>query len=236
MSEKRAFIKQFWKEKKMVGAMAPSSRFLAQKMLANIDFNEAKVIIELGPGTGVFTDKILEKMSADTVLLVFELNEIFCNQLQKRITDKRAHIIFDSAEKIEYYLAEYNLDKADVVVSSLPLANFPQDIRDSVLKTLCKEIEFLKPNIIITLGGISFSQLTNQGITFEKNPEIKKVHFTEEVLADKKDIEILPFVHLAARFRNIELFIKRNLNKELKKGANENYGSLYYEMLKKYLE
>jgi len=134
MSEKRAFIKQFWKEKKMVGAMAPSSRFLAQKMLANIDFNEAKVIIELGPGTGVFTDKILDKMSADAVLLVFELNEIFCNQLQKRITDKRAHIIFDSAEKIEYYLAQYELDKADVVVSSLPLANFPQDIRDSVLK------------------------------------------------------------------------------------------------------
>ena len=134
MSEKKSFIRQFWKEKKMVGAMAPSSRFLAQKMLANIDFNEAKVIIELGPGTGVFTDKILDQMSADAVLLVFELNENFCNQLQKRITDKRAHIIFDSAEKIEYYLAEYELEKADVVVSSLPLANFPQDIRDSVLK------------------------------------------------------------------------------------------------------
>ena len=134
MSEKKSFIKQFWKEKKMVGAMAPSSRFLAQKMLVHIDFNQAKVIVELGPGTGVFTDKILEKMRPDAVLLVFELNEKFCNQLQKRISDKRAHIIFDSAEKIEYYLAEHNLDKADVIVSSLPLANFPQDIRDSVLK------------------------------------------------------------------------------------------------------
>ena len=109
-------------------------------------------------------------------------------------------------------------------------------VRNSVLNALYQEIELVKPNIIVTLGGISFSQLTNQGITFEKNPEIKKVHFTEEVLADKKDIEILPFVHLAARFRNIELFIKRNLNKELKKGENENYGTLYYEMLKKYLK
>jgi uracil-DNA glycosylase len=109
-------------------------------------------------------------------------------------------------------------------------------IRDSVLRTLCKEIEFVKPNIIITLGGISFSQLTNQGITFEKNPEIKKVHFTEEVLADKKDIDILPFVHLAARFPSLKSFVDYNLNEDLKMGENKNYGTLYYDILKKYLK
>lgn len=133
MPDKRSFIKQFWKEKKMVGAMAPSSRFLAQKMLENVDFNEARVIIELGPGTGVFTDKILEKMHPDARLLVFELNENFFNSLNNRIKDQRVHIIHDSAEQIEYYLNEFGLDKADVVISSLPLANFPQELRQSIL-------------------------------------------------------------------------------------------------------
>ena len=56
------------------------------------------------------------------------------------------------------------------------------------------------------------------------------------MLADKKDIDILPFVHLAAHFPSMESFIKNNLNKELKKGKNENYGTLYYEILKKYLK
>jgi phospholipid N-methyltransferase len=133
MPEKRSFIKQFWKEKKMVGAMAPSSRFLAQKMLQHIDFKEARVLIELGPGTGVFTDRILEKMHPDAKLLVFELNDNFCNALKKRITDPRAVIIHDSAEKIEEYLEKYALGKADVVISSLPLANFPAALRQSIL-------------------------------------------------------------------------------------------------------
>ncbi|MFN5149335.1 MAG: class I SAM-dependent methyltransferase [Flavobacteriia bacterium] len=85
----------------MVGAMAPSSRFLAEKMLQNIDFKEARVIIELGPGTGVFTDRILDKMDPEAKLLVFELNDNFCNALTKRISDTRAIIIHYSAEKIE---------------------------------------------------------------------------------------------------------------------------------------
>lgn len=108
-------------------------------------------------------------------------------------------------------------------------------VRNSVLNALYQEIELVKPNIIITLGGISFSQLTNKSITFINNPKIEKVHFTEQILANKK-IDILPFVHLAAHFPSMESFIKNNLNKQLKKGENENYGTLYYEILKKYLK
>lgn len=134
MQQKKSFLKQFWQERKMVGAMAPSSRFLAQKMLENIDFTKARVIIELGPGTGVFTDRILKEMHEDAKLLVFELNDNFCNSLKNRISDPRVIIIHDSAEKIEFYLNENNLGKADVVISSLPLANFPKDLRNSILQ------------------------------------------------------------------------------------------------------
>lgn len=117
----------------MVGAMAPSSRFLADKMLQNINFQEARVLIELGPGTGVFTDRILEKMHPEAKLLIFELNDNFCNALKKRISDDRAIIIHDSAEKIEEYLTKHHLGLADAVISSLPLANFPNELRQSVL-------------------------------------------------------------------------------------------------------
>ena len=134
MTTQKSFIKNFWQEKKMVGAMSPSSKFLAQKMLKNVDFKKAKVIIELGPGTGVFTKKILEKMAPDAKLLVFELNTDFYNMLKAEIQDNRMVLIHDSAEKITEYLHQENLLNADYVISSLPLANFPKKLVDTILQ------------------------------------------------------------------------------------------------------
>ena len=62
MSDKRSFLRQFWKEKKMVGAMSPSSRFLAKKMLESVDFESARIIVDLGPGTGVLTRRLLDRV------------------------------------------------------------------------------------------------------------------------------------------------------------------------------
>jgi len=130
---KKSFVANFWREKKMVGAMAPSSPFLAKKMLESIDFKKAKVIVELGPGTGVFTERIIDKMNPDAILLVFELNDNFMNLLKSKIKDPRVHLIHDSAEKISEYLAEHGFTKADAIVSSLPLANFPQELKQRIL-------------------------------------------------------------------------------------------------------
>jgi phospholipid N-methyltransferase len=135
MPSKRSFLQQFWKEKKMVGSMTPSSRFLAAKMLENVDFSASRVIIELGPGTGVFTDKIIEKLHPDARLLVFELNDLFYEALKKKISDPRVILIHDSAEKISEHLSLHGLTGADAVISSLPLANFPEELKDHILES-----------------------------------------------------------------------------------------------------
>lgn len=114
--------------------MTPSSRYLAKKMLASIDFQQATVIIELGPGTGVFTRKIIEKMRPDALFLVFELNDSFISLLQKKITDTRVHLIHDSAEKMHEYLLKNGVEKADAIISSLPLANFPETLKVRLLQ------------------------------------------------------------------------------------------------------
>jgi len=140
MKKKSSFLQQFWKQKKMVGAMAPSSRFLANLMMKNIDFTKADVIVELGPGTGVFTKRILEKMHPNAVILAFELNDEFFYSLTHIFKDPRVHLIHDSAEKIEHYLTKLNLAQADIVVSSLPLAVFPPQLRDAVLDASYKSL------------------------------------------------------------------------------------------------
>jgi phospholipid N-methyltransferase len=133
MASKKMFLKQFWKEKRMVGAISASSRSLGEKMIESIDFEKDKVLVELGPGTGVFTEIFLEKMPEDAILFVFELNDRFYEQLNEKIHDKRVHVIHDTAEKVEEYLQKYGYEKADAILSSLPLAMFNKELRDSVL-------------------------------------------------------------------------------------------------------
>jgi phospholipid N-methyltransferase len=130
---KTSFIKQFFKEKNMIGAMAPSSRFLAAKMLNHLPIKESKIIIELGPGTGVFTEKIIEKMGTDTQLIVVELNDTFFEALRKKINHKNVHLKHGSATEISNYLKELGLEKADLIISSLPLAVIPTEIRQLIL-------------------------------------------------------------------------------------------------------
>src|SRR6185437_14229458 len=53
------FLNQFRNTPRSIGAIAPSSRQLAEAMIAPIDFKAAKVIVEFGPGTGVMTGAIV---------------------------------------------------------------------------------------------------------------------------------------------------------------------------------
>ena len=133
MAEKRSFLKHFWQDKKMVGSMVPSSKFLTEKMIRNIDFKKAKLIVELGPGNGVFTKKILELMTKDCTLIVFELNTNFYEILSKEIQDPRVILIHGSAENITQAVQEAGFLHADYVVSSLPLANFPKKLTQEIL-------------------------------------------------------------------------------------------------------
>jgi phospholipid N-methyltransferase len=130
---KTKFLSEVFKSKGTIGALSPSSSYLAKKMLEPIDFSVAKCIVEYGPGTGVFTKKMLHKMLPESLLLVFEINPIFCEEL-KNIQDSRLIIIEDSAEKIGDYLKKYSFEKADYVVSSLPFAMIPDEIVNSILQ------------------------------------------------------------------------------------------------------
>ena len=75
------FLIQYVKSPRSIGAVLPSSQKLAEEMVRNVDFQNAKCIVEYGPGTGVFTEKLIAKKKEDTLLIVFEKNQEFCNNL-----------------------------------------------------------------------------------------------------------------------------------------------------------
>lgn len=136
------FLKEYFKSPRIVGAVAPSSERLAEKMISNIDFDKANYIVEYGPGTGVFTDKLVKRKRQDAILLLVECNKEFCRQLKERYNGyDNIILINDSAENIDKYLIDYNIKKVDYVVSGLPFASLPKNVSNKILK---KTISILK--------------------------------------------------------------------------------------------
>lgn len=134
------FFKEFLRERKTVGAISPSSVFLAKKMVAPIDFKFAMNIVEFGPGTGIFTKELLKNMRPDAKLFVFETQSGFCEMIRKEIKDERMILINDSAEKVGEYLHKHGVEKADYTVSSLPFTVLPSQIKNSILTQAAKHL------------------------------------------------------------------------------------------------
>jgi phospholipid N-methyltransferase len=131
---KKRFWKQFIKSRKEIGAVTPSSRYLTKVILDKIDFAKAKVIVELGPGTGVFTFEILKRMNRECKLILVELNNEMFDLLSRKINDSRVVLVHGSANDLEKILKNYHVGQPDVIISSLPLSVMPERIAENIIK------------------------------------------------------------------------------------------------------
>ena len=128
------FARNFLRHPKMLGSMIPSSRFLVNRVLREIDWTRAKVIVEFGPGVGVFTTEILRRMQPDATLIVFETNGEFVEFLRRSIKDRRLHIIHGSAEEVRVKLGQLGYASADYIISGIPYTTMPPTVRDTILR------------------------------------------------------------------------------------------------------
>lgn len=134
------FFKEGMRNIRTTGSITPSSKFLCKKMVDKVDFSTSKFIVELGAGDGVLTEHILSKMSADTSLMVFEINPKLCQVIKDRFQDDRMILIEDSAEKLPDYIKKHNLPDVDFVISALPFTSLPKELAPRVLSTCQKSL------------------------------------------------------------------------------------------------
>ncbi|WP_400190434.1 class I SAM-dependent methyltransferase [Hymenobacter sp. B81] len=131
-----SFLEEFLRNPGVVGSLVPSSRELTEQVMAPIDFARARCIVEYGPGTGVFTDVLLQRRRADTALVLVEVNRRFCRQLQQRYAGQpRVHVIHGSADQTADYLARLGLTgTVDYVVCGLPFSSLPRRLGWRILE------------------------------------------------------------------------------------------------------
>ena len=128
------FGRNFIKHPKMLGSLIPSSRFVVNKVLNEVDWTRARVFLEYGPGVGTFTTEILRRMRPDAVLIVLETNADFVRFLRGKIHDDRLHVVHGSAADADMALARLNLTHADYVISGIPYTTIPPEVREVILR------------------------------------------------------------------------------------------------------
>lgn len=138
LREYAKFLKVFISEPVLTSAVVPSSRSLARRMTEGLELDRAKVVVELGAGTGAFTNVIQQQLHPEALFLAVEINPLFAEHLARRFP--RAKIVHGSAERLDEHLNQFGHTWADYVVSGLPWAGFKGDLQqrllDAVLRTL----------------------------------------------------------------------------------------------------
>jgi phospholipid N-methyltransferase len=128
------FARNFFKNPRMLGSLIPSSRFLVKQLLRDVRWDEARVIVEFGPGVGTISGEILKRMRPDATLVVFEINRDFVRVLREHFTDPRLKVIERSATDVQEVLRELGLGQADCIVSGIPFSIMSEENRRAVVR------------------------------------------------------------------------------------------------------
>ena len=132
LAEAVAFITRFASTPTSVGAVFPSSRDLAEAMLHGITLEPGDVVVEYGPGTGAFTELIIERLPEGAEYLGIERDPHVHGHLQRRFPDRHFHL--GSAEEVQELLKGRGLKKPRLIISGLPFASMPHAVQEMILE------------------------------------------------------------------------------------------------------
>lgn len=142
-SQMLLFAANFLKHPAKVGWVLPSSSFLVDEVLKRVDWDQARIIVEYGPGVGAFTTRVLQRMRPDARLVALEINPEFFQFLNGSLRDPRLQLVQESAADIDAVLARLGHPYADYVISGIPFKTLPPPLRDTIVR---KTHSVLRPN------------------------------------------------------------------------------------------
>jgi phosphatidylethanolamine/phosphatidyl-N-methylethanolamine N-methyltransferase len=124
------FLRGLINDPKGVSAPTPSSPALARAIAAEVDPSRDGLVIELGPGTGVVTQALLERGITGERLVAIEQEPSFVGLMRERFP---AVTVCDGDGLLFENCIPANA-KVAAMVSGLPLLNLPVSTRRSLLR------------------------------------------------------------------------------------------------------
>ena len=149
------FFKRFLQRPFQIASIVPSSKALVERVASKMDFEGPRVIAEYGPGEGVHSREIARRMSADSNLLLFELDAAFARDLDRQFAnDPRVHVIHGDAARLPQELERLGFAHCDYILSGIPFSILQIDKKRALLR---KTYEALAPG-----GRFIIYQVTNE--------------------------------------------------------------------------
>ncbi|MFO1078484.1 MAG: phospholipid methyltransferase [Planctomycetota bacterium] len=126
------FFRKFLTNPGSVGAVLPSSRYLARALVGRLDaLLPGELVVEYGPGTGPMTAAIRDALPAGVHYLGIELDPGFHDLLTKRFPTMTFH--HGSAAHVIDILKARGLPRPSRILSGLPFASLPAPVRRDVV-------------------------------------------------------------------------------------------------------
>lgn len=128
------FFRAFLRNSGHVGAIAPSSEVLAGLMVDWIEWDEIGSVVEFGPGTGVFTEAIAERMRPGTKAFAIERDPELAAISRKRCPGipVREGCVSD----VKAFCEDSGIDRVDAIICGLPWAAFSPEMQDRYLEAM----------------------------------------------------------------------------------------------------
>ena len=133
MQETLTYLKHLRKDRQ-IASVTPTSARCVQRICRPIDFENAKVIVEYGPATGVFTKYLLSKMNPDARLIALDTNEGFLEILGSQIGDPRLDAVHANAADVLKVAEDRGVSTVDYFISGIPFRFIPSDTRIGIVR------------------------------------------------------------------------------------------------------
>jgi phospholipid N-methyltransferase len=149
------FFKRFLQRPFQVASIVPSSKALVERVAQKMDLSVPRVIAEYGPGEGVHSRAIAQRMAPGSTLLLFELDAAFSRDLERQFAgDRRVHVINGDAATLPDELRRRGLHRCDYILSGIPFSILEKNKKRALLQ---KTHDALAEN-----GSFIIYQVTNE--------------------------------------------------------------------------
>jgi phosphatidylethanolamine/phosphatidyl-N-methylethanolamine N-methyltransferase len=137
MNDMALFFGKFLRHGTKIASLAPSSRWLSRTTVRNIDWTRARVLVELGAGTGPITRVLAERARPECRVIVLERDADFVRLLRERFGHlTNFEIIEADCRDLASLLAERGIVRVDAIVSGLPVPSFPKELQRELFRVV----------------------------------------------------------------------------------------------------
>jgi phospholipid N-methyltransferase len=131
------FFKRVLANPVRVGYIVPSSPFLIRQTAKYIDFSKAHTVVELGPGEGCHTRRIIRRLKAGSKLILIELDDHFAEHLEQQFAhDERVTVVHANALHLPETLGKLGVPEPDYIVSGIPFTIMERELREKLFANI----------------------------------------------------------------------------------------------------